>query len=72
MALLASIREDLYLAGVLIPATELKTGKDKHLDPILWQVSCQCETTGETILIKPEIAGGGKYVFQSIDLEFHN
>jgi hypothetical protein len=67
----ASIRADLYLQDLLIPATELTTGKQKHLDPIMWE-SIETTDTGQTLLRRPEIAGGGLYEFDSIDLDFEN
>jgi hypothetical protein len=67
----ASIRTDLYLQDLLIPTTELTTGKQKHLDPIMWE-SVETTDAGQTILKRPDIAGGGLYEFDSIDLDFHN
>jgi hypothetical protein len=69
MTIYASIRTDLYNSDILIPATEIRTLKEKYLDPILWQVVSTFDN-GEVLLERPSIAGGGLYNFQSIDLEF--
>lgn len=66
----ASIREDLYYAETLIPAVKVATQEQKYLDPILWQVCSVFDETGEVLLERPAIAGGGLYSFQSIDLDF--
>ena len=65
----ASIREDLYNSDILIPAVEIRTLREKHLDPILWQVVSVFEN-GEVLLERPAIAGGGLFCFESIDLDF--